>query len=72
MYGSRLRPVMAVTALMWPRFSPTRMITTGAISVMALVENSGVSNFGMPNQAASAMRPKLIGSPRPMPFVRIA
>ncbi len=57
---------------MWPRFSAIRITATGAISSMAWVENCGVANEGMPNQAAVATLPKSIGLPRPSPLVRIA
>jgi hypothetical protein len=63
---------MAVTALMWPRFSATRMMATGAISSMALAWNTGALKPGMPNQAALAMPERSSGLPRPMPLVSTA
>ena len=72
MYWSRFLPVMAVTALMWPRFSATRMMTTGTISSMAGALNTGAWNCGRPNQAALAMPDTSIGLPRPMPLVSSA
>ncbi|MCY1511508.1 hypothetical protein D9M68_459320 [compost metagenome] len=72
MYGSRLRPVMAVTAFRWPRFSATRMIATGAISSIALAVNTGAVKVGRPNQAALAMPLRSTGLPRPMPLVSAA
>ena len=68
MYGSRLRPVMACTALMWPRFSATRISATGAISSMAPLSNTGAVNFGQPSHGALTMPEKSIGLPRPMPL----
>ena len=72
MYWSRFLPVMAVTALMWPRFSATRMTATGAISSMALALNTGLLNAGSPNQAALATPDRSSGLPRPMPLVSTA
>ncbi|MOA40079.1 hypothetical protein D3C78_1619130 [compost metagenome] len=65
MYWSRFLPVMAVTALMWPRFSATRMMTTGAISSMAGALNTGACSCGRPNQAALITPDRSSGLPRP-------
>lgn len=72
MYGSRLRPVMAVTALTWPRFSATRMITTGTMSAMACMSKTGVCTVGTPNQAAFEMIEKSMGLPMPKPLASTA
>ena len=63
---------MAVTALMWPRFSATRIITTGTISSMALAVNTGAAKPGAPTQAALAMPETSIALPRPKPLVSSA
>ena len=63
---------MAVTALMWPRFSATRMMATGAMSSMALPLNTGAAKLGMPNQGALARADRSMGLPRPMPLVSTA
>ena len=72
MYWSRFLPVMAVTALMWPRFSATRMMTTGAISSMALALNTGAAKPGRPTQAALTIGERSTGLPSPMPLVSSA
>ena len=63
---------MAVTALMWPRFSATKMMATGAISSMALALNTGAVKPGSPNHAALAMPDRSIGLPSPRPLVSTA
>ncbi|MCY1299612.1 hypothetical protein D9M68_740200 [compost metagenome] len=68
-YGSRLRPVITPMALIWPRFSATSTIATGAISSMALASNTGVVNAGRPNQLAAATPEKSIGLPSPITLV---
>ena len=72
MWRSMSLPVMAVTALMWPRFSATKMIATGAISSMALALNTGALKLGRPNQAALAMPDKSSGLPKPNTLVSTA
>ena len=72
MYWSRFFPVMAVTALMWPKFSATKITTTGTISSMALALKMGAAKLGRPTQAALAMPDKSSGLPRPMPLVSTA
>lgn len=72
MYWSRFLPVMAVTALIWPRFSATRMMTTGTISSMALLVNTGAWKLGMPNQAALSTPLRSTGLPQPRPLVKTA
>ena len=62
-YLSRLRPVMAATALTWPRFSATRMTATGAIRLMALPLKVGAVKLGSPTQAAFATLSNLIAVP---------
>ena len=62
---------MALTALIWPRFSATRMNTTGTISNMARLSNTGAVNCGRPSQGAAMMPEKSIGLPMPRPLVRI-
>ena len=66
---SRLRPVMADTALMCPRFSATSTSATGAISRMARASKAGAVNFGRPTQAACATGVKSMGAPRPSTLV---
>ena len=63
---------MAVTALMWPRFSATRMMATGAISSMALALNTGALKLGRPIQAALAMPERSMGLPMPKPLASTA
>lgn len=59
---------MAPTALTWPRFSATSTSATGAIRVIALIENDGAVKLGIPIQAASPSFVKSIAGPRPNPF----
>ena len=61
-------PVIAVTALMWPRFSATRTTATGAIMLIAVQSNCGVVKFGIPNQAAAPTRPKSMPGTTPAPL----
>ncbi|MNT33667.1 hypothetical protein D3C72_1696060 [compost metagenome] len=63
---------MAVTALIWPRFSTTRMITTGTIMKTACALNCGAAKFGIPIHAALATPLRSTGLPRPMPLVSTA
>src|SRR5712691_13500137 len=70
-YLSRLRPVIAPTALIWPRFSATRMIATGAIKAIAPGWKLGVVKFGRPIQAALLRLVKSIGLPRLNPLAKI-
>ena len=72
MYWSRFLPVMAVTALMWPKFSATRMITTGTMSSMALALNTGVCRLGKPSHGAAMTPPMSTGLPQPRPLVNTA
>jgi hypothetical protein len=72
MYWSRFLPVMAVTALMWPRFSATRMMATGAISSMAGPLNTGAAKPAHAEPGALARAVRSIGLPRPMPLVSTA
>ena len=60
-YASRFRPVIAATALTWPRFSATRTMATGAISSIACASQTGAVNFGRPNHGAARTAPKSIG-----------
>ena len=59
---------MAPTALMWPRFSATRMIATGAIRTIASVWKVGAVKLGRPIHGAAASWVKSIGLPKPRPF----
>ncbi len=59
---------MALTALIWPRFSATRITATGAISPIAVPVNTGAVKLGSPIQAALARPVKSIGLPMPMPL----
>ncbi|MNL73304.1 hypothetical protein D3C87_1987520 [compost metagenome] len=56
-------------ALIWPRFSATSTIATGAISSMALSSKVGAVNAGSPNQLAAATLEKSIGLPSPITLV---
>ena len=62
-------PVMPPMALMWPRFSATRISATGAISSMAEASKLGLWKVGAPNQGAAASSVKSMAgsSPRPLP-----
>src|SRR5258707_703921 len=71
-YGSRLRPVIAATALTWPRFSATSTIATGAISVTARASQTGAVSIGHPIHGARATAVKSIGVTRPKPFAASA
>ena len=66
---SRLRPVIADTALMWPRFSATSTSATGAISRIASLENAGAVKRGSPIHGACTTGPKSIGVPSPSTLV---
>src|SRR5215471_9709391 len=65
---SRLLPVIAPMALMWPRFSATRMIATGAINNIASAWKLGPINFGEPIHDAAARAVKSMGFPNPKSF----
>ena len=67
--ASRLRPVIADTALMWPRFSATSTSATGAISRIASLENAGAVKRGSPIHGACTTGPKSIGVPSPSTLV---
>ena len=71
MYGSRFRPVIVATALTCPRFSATRTIATGTMSVIACESNCGAVSAGQPRRGAALMALKSIGvPPRPRTFDR--
>ena len=63
---------MAVTALMWPRFSATKIITTGTISSIAGALNTGAAKPGIPSHGAASTPETSTGLPSPKPLVSSA
>ena len=63
---------MAVTALMWPRFSATRMMATGAIISIAGPLKTGALKRGRPSQGAAARADRSTGLPQPSTLVNTA